>query len=160
MAVAALLGACSGGGSGDASASSDQDLSAAEKAEFETESEFAKCMRDHGIKGFPDPQVNDNGFMTVGVPWRGDAEQWNQAQRACQSVIDEAAPPDETGTERGWERVAPGGDCHCADGSEFAFWERRADPTKVVFYLDGGGPVTTPRRARSPAFPPAAKRQL
>jgi len=33
----------------------------------------------------------------------------------------------------------PGGDCECADGSGFAFWERRADPTKVVFYLDGGG---------------------
>jgi hypothetical protein len=33
----------------------------------------------------------------------------------------------------------PGGDCECADGSEFAFWERRADPTKVVLFLDGGG---------------------
>jgi hypothetical protein len=27
----------------------------------------------------------------------------------------------------------------CTDGSEFAFFERRADPTKVVFFLDGGG---------------------
>jgi hypothetical protein len=38
-----------------------------------------------------------------------------------------------------WEKVVPGGDCMCADGSEFAFWERRANPTKVVLYLDGGG---------------------
>jgi hypothetical protein len=38
-----------------------------------------------------------------------------------------------------WERVVPGGDCECADGSEFAFFERRADPTKVVFFLDGCG---------------------
>jgi hypothetical protein len=38
-----------------------------------------------------------------------------------------------------WQKVAPGGDCECADGSQFAFWERRADPTKVVFFLDGGG---------------------
>jgi Pectinacetylesterase len=38
-----------------------------------------------------------------------------------------------------WEKVVPGGDCECADGSEFAFFERRADPTKVVFFLDGGG---------------------
>ena len=38
-----------------------------------------------------------------------------------------------------WERVVPGGDCECADGSEFAFWERRADSTKVLFFLDGGG---------------------
>jgi hypothetical protein len=27
----------------------------------------------------------------------------------------------------------------CADRSEFAFWDRRADPTKVVLYLEGGG---------------------
>jgi Pectinacetylesterase len=38
-----------------------------------------------------------------------------------------------------WEKIVPGGDCQCADGSEFAFWVREADPTKVVFYLDGGG---------------------
>jgi hypothetical protein len=38
-----------------------------------------------------------------------------------------------------WEKVVPGGDCECADGSEFAFFERRADSKKVVFFLDGGG---------------------
>jgi Pectinacetylesterase len=38
-----------------------------------------------------------------------------------------------------WTKVVPGGDCECADGSEFAFWEHRADATKVVFFLDGGG---------------------
>jgi hypothetical protein len=42
-------------------------------------------------------------------------------------------------SDRGWTKVVPGGDCKCADGSEFAFWERRADPTKVVFFLDTGG---------------------
>jgi Pectinacetylesterase len=41
--------------------------------------------------------------------------------------------------ERKWTKVSPGGDCMCADGSEFAFFERRADPTKVVLFLDGGG---------------------
>jgi Pectinacetylesterase len=38
-----------------------------------------------------------------------------------------------------WKKVVPGGDCECADGSKFAFWERRADPNKVVLFLDGGG---------------------
>ena len=33
----------------------------------------------------------------------------------------------------------PGDDCQCADGSEFAFWERRGDPTNVVLFLEGGG---------------------
>ena len=33
----------------------------------------------------------------------------------------------------------PGGDCECADTSEFSFWVREADPTKVLFFLQGGG---------------------
>jgi hypothetical protein len=52
------------------------------------------------------------------------------------------SPADTTGSavaDRKWKKVVPGGDCACADGSEFAYWERRADPTKVVFFLDGGG---------------------
>jgi len=42
-------------------------------------------------------------------------------------------------SKKKWKKVVPGGDCECADGSEFAFWERRADPNKVVFFLDAGG---------------------
>jgi Pectinacetylesterase len=38
-----------------------------------------------------------------------------------------------------WERVVPGGDCQCSDGSRFSFWVRKANPKKVVFYLQGGG---------------------
>jgi Pectinacetylesterase len=52
------------------------------------------------------------------------------------------SPADTTGSavaDRKWKKVVPGGNCACADGSEFAYWERRADPTKVVFFLDGGG---------------------
>jgi hypothetical protein len=50
-----------------------------------------------------------------------------------------ASAPRTAPADRKWTKVVPGGDCECADGSEFAFWERRADPTKVVFFLDGGG---------------------
>jgi hypothetical protein len=48
-------------------------------------------------------------------------------------VIDAAA------TAAGWERTVPGGDCACADGSEFSFWVRPADPARVVLFLEGGG---------------------
>jgi Pectinacetylesterase len=40
---------------------------------------------------------------------------------------------------QGWERVVPGGDCKCSDGSEFSFWVRKASPKKVIFFLQGGG---------------------
>src|SRR5262249_32197562 len=49
-----------------------------------------------------------------------------------------ADPVAERGDQR-WKKVVPGGDCQCADGSEFAFWERRSDPAKVVLFLNGGG---------------------
>ena len=45
-----------------------------------------------------------------------------------------AAPGDQ-----GWERVVPGGDCQCSDGSQFSFWVRKANPKKVVLYLQDGG---------------------
>jgi hypothetical protein len=38
-----------------------------------------------------------------------------------------------------WTKVEPAGDCHCADGSDFFFWDRPADPGKVVVFLNGGG---------------------
>ena len=38
-----------------------------------------------------------------------------------------------------WERVTPGDDCVCADGSPYSFWVREADPRRVVFHLMAGG---------------------
>jgi hypothetical protein len=40
---------------------------------------------------------------------------------------------------QGWQRVVPGGDCRCSDASKFSFLVRKANPKKVVFYLQGGG---------------------
>ena len=52
---------------------------------------------------------------------------------------DEAAPTPTTAAAPQWESVAPGGDCQCADGSDYAFWVREADPDKVVLFFQGGG---------------------
>jgi hypothetical protein len=38
-----------------------------------------------------------------------------------------------------WERVVPGGDCQCSDGSEFNLWVREANPDKVLLYFRAGG---------------------
>jgi hypothetical protein len=53
----------------------------------------------------------------------------------------ESTVPATTGRagDQGWKRVVPGGDCQCADGSEFSFWVREASPEKVVLYLQDGG---------------------
>lgn len=38
-----------------------------------------------------------------------------------------------------WEQVLAPPDCVCSDGSPYYYWIRRADPERVVFFLDGGG---------------------
>jgi hypothetical protein len=40
---------------------------------------------------------------------------------------------------RGWQRIEPGGDTVCSDGSPYAFFVRRGQPEKLMFYLQGGG---------------------
>lgn len=49
-----------------------------------------------------------------------------------------AAPADAAGPEDWVEHEAAEG-CQCADGSEFTFWSRTADPDKVVLFFQGGG---------------------
>jgi pectinacetylesterase len=68
------------------------------------------------------------------------------AVAACGDSDDDAGAvattaPSTTATagDQQWERVVPGGDCRCSDGSEFSFWVRKANPKKVVFYLQDGG---------------------
>jgi Pectinacetylesterase len=139
LALAGLLVACSGGGSDGASASANHDLSAEEEAQLETETEFAQCLREQGLEGYPDPRVSQSGYLLTGVPF-GAGEEWQAAQEACVHVVDEAVAPDDTDADAAaWERVVPGGDCQCSDGSEFNFWVREANPNRVVLFLQGGG---------------------
>jgi hypothetical protein len=98
-------------------------------------------MRDNGIAEFPDP--GPDGLSLAGLGIDRDSPQFKAAAEACESLRPQRGGAGPGGSdaagESEWEKVVPGGDCVCADGSEFAFWERRADPTKVVFYLEGGG---------------------
>lgn len=38
-----------------------------------------------------------------------------------------------------WEQVMAPPECACSDGSPYHYWIRRADPERVVFFLEGGG---------------------
>jgi len=42
-----------------------------------------------------------------------------------------------------WETIIAPADCKCGDGSEFSYFVRKADPTKVLFFLEGGGACFT-----------------
>jgi hypothetical protein len=96
---------------------------------------FAQCMREKGIPDFPDPV--DEGINLGGTGIDRNTPEFQAAQKACETLLPQ--PSSNTGGNSAWQKVVPGGDSACADDSEFAFWERRADPAMVVFYLDGGG---------------------
>jgi Pectinacetylesterase len=120
--------------------------------------EFAQCMRDNGIEEFADPQIGADGGISLRPPTEVGSEELATAEAVCGHILDETGWPRDpfgslatdidapggpvTAANSEWDKVVPGGDCMCADGSEFAFWERRADPTRVVFFLDGGGACT------------------
>jgi hypothetical protein len=52
-----------------------------------------------------------------------------EGNHAAGAVATTAPATTTAAADRKWKKVVPGGDCECADGSEFAFWERRADPS-------------------------------
>ena len=78
------------------------------------------------------PTTTEAPATTV-APTTTEAPPTTQAPVTTQAPTTTAAPSPQ------WELVAGGEDCTCADGSEYAFWVREADPTKLVFYLQGGG---------------------
>jgi len=113
--------------------------------EYEALLAFANCMQDNGVPGYPDPK--DAGINLLGTGIDRNSPEFQAAQAVCEPLLPHAPGPVQ-GERAGemivpadspWEKVVPGGDCHCANGSEFAFWVRPADPTKVVLFLEGGG---------------------
>jgi pectinacetylesterase len=46
---------------------------------------------------------------------------------------------DQTYATHAWRQIVPGGACQCANGGRFSFFERQADPNRVVLFLNGGG---------------------
>jgi len=58
------------------------------------------------------------------------------AEEAPEPVDLEAPLADLT---EGWNTITPGGSTTCSDGSPFRFFVRKADSTRLVFYLQGGG---------------------
>jgi hypothetical protein len=104
VAVAALfislaLAACGGGGDSDGVASltgttgqtttdGSQGSGDGEQDRQEAALAFARCMREHGVD-FPDPVNGRFDFRQE----RGDQQKVEEAQRACQHILEDAAPP-------------------------------------------------------------------
>jgi hypothetical protein len=86
-------------------------------------------------------------FIAVAVSCGGGSD-------SADSVVDSSAPgtatpvvtdapitepPTTEPTVIAWETIDAPADCMCADGSPYSYFVREADPTKVMFFLEGGG---------------------
>jgi hypothetical protein len=57
---------------------------------------FARCMREHGVD-MPDPQFQDEGFLQLMPEGTEDDPDFEEAQQACQPILDEAQPDESPG---------------------------------------------------------------
>ena len=55
------------------------------------------------------------------------------------STTTTTAAPNTTIATAEWQKIDGGPECKCADGGAYNYWLREADPSRVVFYLAGGG---------------------
>ena len=106
--------------------------------------EFAQCMRDNGIGAFADPQIRADGDFFLSPPADVDDDELKEADEACAHLAsafrdDNGAAATTSELAAGWERIVPGGDCQCSDGSEFSFLVREASHDRVLVYLQDGG---------------------
>jgi hypothetical protein len=149
LLLAAGVVACSDG-DGDADRTVADNTTAAtaraaattENTDLEAAFEFAECMRANGIEDFSDPQIRADGDYFLEPPVGVGDEELSTAETACGHILGPPSTATALNTDdvaSGWARIVPGGDCQCADGSEFSFWVREANPDRVVLYLQDGG---------------------
>ena len=91
VAASLLAAGCGGSPAPAGAASGNQDVVKLE--------DYAKCMRSHGIKDFPDPQPNPGGqggsfsySSGPGSDLNHNETRFQAADRACQSLLPQQAP--------------------------------------------------------------------
>jgi hypothetical protein len=74
----------------------------------------------------------------------GGDDSSGEAAADTTTATDDTTTETTVATDVEWEQHVPGGDCQCADGSEFSFWSRDTNPDKVVLFFMGGGACFSP----------------
>jgi hypothetical protein len=110
------------------------------------------AMLGFAIAGCSDDSVSSSSAAPTSVSTVATtvAADTTVAATTTSTVVDTAAPTTEapTTTEalpvNNWQAVTAPTDCMCANGSSYTYWIHQGDPTKVVFYLQGGGACFDP----------------
>jgi len=102
-ALALAVTSAGGGADDERSATSADDRSPREDAALA----FADCMRDNGIEDFPDPEIDDDGGISIGdaLADQRDTADFKAAEEACEPALP-AAEPTPQGLELPPEQIA------------------------------------------------------
>jgi hypothetical protein len=95
VGVGVALAACGSSGS-SSTTSAGNETQARTQAAFR----FARCMRSHGVSGFPDPSTR--AFKFALTPSSGNARSpaFRSAETACQHLLPDGGPPTESAAQR------------------------------------------------------------
>ena len=136
--------------SGSISATGDDELSAQAVEVLEMESEFAHCMRENGIANYPDPQVNDDGIIVVGVPFgeQGNSEM-DSAREACQHIYQQGGPPESPATPPVGRRSCPAATASVPTAASSPSGNAAPTRPRLCSTSTAAAPVGPPKCARS-----------
>jgi hypothetical protein len=99
IGIAIGLTACgSSGNSG--SNSSTTSGSRQTEAQIQAAFRFARCMRSHGVPGFPDPTTSAFKFALTPSSGNSHSPSFRSAVTACQHLLPDGGPPNETPARR------------------------------------------------------------
>jgi hypothetical protein len=99
VGIAVGLTACgSSGNSGTTSSST----SGGRQTQAQTQAafRFARCMRSHGVPGFPDPTTRAFKFALTPSSGNARSPSFHAAVTACQHLLPDGGPPNETPARR------------------------------------------------------------
>jgi hypothetical protein len=141
-----VVAGCGGGGGGSGTAAS-------KNAAHDAAVKYSQCMRQHGIKNFPDPQP-DGGMLLKAGPGTGinpDSPQFKAAQQACQKYSPKVGAHFDRARAQQMEQAAlKYAQCMRQHGVNFPDPQFQDGGAKMSF----GGPGMNPN---DPAFKAAAQ---
>jgi hypothetical protein len=153
VAVAGLVVAGCGGGGGSGSTTTSQ------AAMRDKEVKYSQCMREHGVKNFPDPQP-DGGMLLKAGPGTGinpESQQFKAAQQACQKLQPKAGAKFDRAKAQQMEQAAlKFAQCMRAHGVNFPDPQFQEGGAKMTF----GGPGINPNDPKFKAAQQACAKNL
>jgi hypothetical protein len=147
-----VVAGCGGGGGGSTGTSS-------ETAARDAQVKFSQCMREHGVKNFPDPDAN-GGILIKAGPGTGldpQSPTFKAAQEACKKYQPKASGKfDRAQAQKMQDQALKYAQCMRAHGVNFPDPKFEDGGAKMTF----GGPAMNPNDPKFKAAADACSKNL